>query len=409
MHSAQDSSQDRSYRALFALPAVGRLLLGMQIARIAQSMVGVTTVLFALALYRSPALAGLATFFSIFPGLLVSPIAGALLDRHGRTRLVILDYVMALASLTTIGVLAFMEMLSAPLLMVIATIASLTAPLSNTGLRSVLPMIVPRHLWERVNAFDSTGYILASVVGPPLAASLFVFSGGPMSFVAIGSCFGIAALVLGKVPDPRPGAIPPGRLLADSWKGVVYTWRNPTLRGLGFSISVLNLAGGAFTIIIPVIVLQLLQLPETVVGIVFAIQGVTGVASAFFFGRRDSRGREKPMLIFPMIASGAAMGLLLFDTGLASLVALMAITGVLTGPLDIALFTLRQRRTDPEWTGRAFAVSMAFNYVGTPVGSALAGIVAARSLTMAILFGIAACIASGILAAAMIPRQESGG
>jgi len=66
-------------------------------------MVAVAIVLFTLTSYRSAALAGVATFFNIFPGLLVSPIAGALLDRHGRMRLVALDYIVALAALTLMG------------------------------------------------------------------------------------------------------------------------------------------------------------------------------------------------------------------------------------------------------------------------------------------------------------------
>jgi nitrate/nitrite transporter NarK len=85
----------------------------MQLARIAQSMVAIEIVLFALTAYNSTALAGTVTFFSIFPGLLVSPIAGALLDRHGRTRLVALDYLIALTALICIGVLAILNALPA--------------------------------------------------------------------------------------------------------------------------------------------------------------------------------------------------------------------------------------------------------------------------------------------------------
>ena len=124
-------SLDRSYRALFALPSFGRLLAGMQIARIGQAMMSVTFVLFALEIYHSPSLAGFATFCVIAPGLVVSPIAGALLDRHGRTRLVVLDYLVALASLTVIGGLGLAGMLPAWLLMTIASVASLTTPLSR--------------------------------------------------------------------------------------------------------------------------------------------------------------------------------------------------------------------------------------------------------------------------------------
>src|SRR5215469_17662560 len=94
--SFMKAEQDRSYRALLKLPSVGRLLFGMQIARIGQSMMSVGIVLFALTTYQSPKIAGFATFFNIFPGLVVSPLAGALLDRHGRIRLVVLDYIVAL-------------------------------------------------------------------------------------------------------------------------------------------------------------------------------------------------------------------------------------------------------------------------------------------------------------------------
>jgi nitrate/nitrite transporter NarK len=78
----------------------------MAVARIAGAMVSITIVLFTLTEYHSPELAGLVTFASIMPGLLVSPIAGALLDRHGRTRLVMLDYWIAAGALTLIGILA---------------------------------------------------------------------------------------------------------------------------------------------------------------------------------------------------------------------------------------------------------------------------------------------------------------
>src|SRR6185295_9715994 len=238
------------------MPSVGRLLLGMQIARIAQSMVSVTIVLFALDAYGSAYIAGLATFCSIFPGLLVSPIAGALLDRHGRTRLVVLDYLLALASLVLIGVLALAGSLPAWLLLFIASIASLTSPLSATGLRSVIPLIVPSHLWERANALDSIGYVIASIIGPAIAASIVGFWGGAVGFIIIGLTYGVAAIVISRAPDP-PTSLPATKsLLSEAWKGLAYTWNNRTLRGLGFCISVANLINGAFTIIVPVLVLD---------------------------------------------------------------------------------------------------------------------------------------------------------
>ena len=58
---------ERSYRALLTVPGLPRLLLSMQLARIAQSMVSVALVLFTLAEYKSPALTGIVTNVALLP------------------------------------------------------------------------------------------------------------------------------------------------------------------------------------------------------------------------------------------------------------------------------------------------------------------------------------------------------
>ncbi len=405
---------DRSYRALLRVPTLGRVLISMQIARIAQSMVGVAIVLFTLDRYGSAAFAGLVTFASIFPGLLISPIAGALLDRHGRIRLVALDYVVALTAMAVISFLALADALPGPLLLLIAVVSSLTSILSHVGLRSLFPILVPEPLWERVNAVDSNGYVVAVIVGPPIAAALVAFYGGPVALLLIGVAFGIAALALIGVPDPASATASTGRILADAWAGVRYTWANPTLRGLGFSVTFGNLAHGMTTIVLPLLILQRFGLNEAVVGLAFAVSGVSGMVSAFLFGRMDTRGREWSLLVWPMVVLIPTVALLLvaagqpaIPIGIGLIVVEMLLVGILVGPMDIALFTVRQRRTDPAWTGRAFSVSMAFNYLGVPIGAAVAGLLAERSIEAAIIvLGIGGAIASAITAATMIPRTD---
>ena len=71
-----------------------------------------------------------------------------------------------------IGGLSLAHLLSPALLVVIATVSSLTGPFSQTGLRSLFPLMVPEPLWERVNALDSNGYLVASILGPPIAAGM---------------------------------------------------------------------------------------------------------------------------------------------------------------------------------------------------------------------------------------------
>ena len=385
----------------------------MQIARVAQSMVGVAIVLFTLDRYGSPAFAGLVTFASIFPGLLISPVAGALLDRHGRIRLVLLDYVVALIAMLVIGALALADVLPGPLLVAIAVVSSLTSILSHVGLRSLFPILVPEHLWERVNAVDSNGYVVATIIGPPIAATLVALVGGATALLAIGVAFGIAAFVLFGVPDPPSPIVSTGRIVADAWAGVAYTWRNRTLRGLGFAITFGNLAHGMTTIVLPLLILERYGLSEAVVGLVFAASGVSGMASALLFGRMDTRGREWSLLVWPMAALIPTVAILLLAAGqppligVALIVVEMMLVGSLIGPMDIALFTVRQRRTDRAWMGRAFSVSMAFNFAGMPIGAAIAGLLADRSIEAAIvILGIGGSIASLVAAAILVPRTD---
>ena len=407
---------ETSYRALLRIPTLGRILISMQIARVAQSMVSVALVLFTLDRFGSPAFAGLVTFASVFPGLLISPLAGALLDRHGRIRLVLLDYVVALMAMVLIGVLALADALPGPLLLMIAVVSSLTAILSHVGLRSLFPILVPEHLWERVNAVDSNGYVVAIILGPPAAAGMVAAFGGPIALTVIGAAFGVAAVSLVGVPDPpSPPSATKGRLLEDAWDGVVYTWRNPTLRGLGFAITLVNLTNGMTTIVLPLIILDRFNLNEAVVGLIFAVSGISGVASAFLFGRMDTRGREWSLLVWPIVALAPTIALMLIAAGQSDIVplgiALLTIysllLGFLAGPIDIALFTVRQRRTDPAWMGRAFAVSMAFNFLGMPVGAAVAGILADSSIESAILIlGIGGALAAAASGALLVPRTD---
>jgi len=405
---------DPSYRALLGVPTLARVLLSMQIARVAQSMVGVALVLFTLDRFDSPAFAGLVTFASIFPGLLISPVAGALLDRHGRIRLVLLDYVVALAAMIVIGALALLGLLPGPVLLLVAVVSSLTSILSHVGLRSLFPILVPEPLWERVNAVDSNGYVVATIMGPPIAALLVALLGGATALLVIGLAFGVAAFVLVGVPDPPAPTASSGRIFLDAWNGLVYTWRNRTLRGLGFAITTANLAHGMTTIVLPLIILERFGLSEIVVGLVFAVSGISGVMSAFVFGRMDTRGREWHLLVWPMVALVPTVGILLvaagqapLPLGLGLLFLEMFLVGLLIGPMDIALFTVRQRRTDPAWMGRAFAVSMAFNYVGMPIGAALAGLLADGSIEAAIIvLGIGGSVLAAVAAAFLVPRGD---
>lgn len=393
------------YGALFRVPGFPRLYASLLLARLGISMLSIGLILFVLARFHSPQLAGATAFLSIFPGLVVSPVAGALLDRYGRTRLIMLDYLIAAISIALIALLSGLHLLASPVLLVIAGVASLTNPLSAAGMRSLFPIVAPRHLWERANALDSSGYVLSSLVGAPLAGVLVSWPGPESALAATSAIFVLATLAVIGMRDPSHLIARDGSVLAEAWAGLVYVVRtNATLRGLALTLSTYNMAFGVLEIAIPVLVLGRFHQPAATVGLVWGSLGAAGLVSALISGRIKSEGRERGLMLGAIIVGTAAMVALPLAHSIYVVAAAVIVFGLSNGPFDIALFTLRQRVIDPAWLGRAFAVSMALNFVGTPVGSVLAGPVIGWSLDAALWLAVAIAAISALLPLVAIPK-----
>jgi MFS family permease len=151
--------------------------------------------------------------------------------------------------------------------------------------------------------------------------------------------------------------------------------------------------------------LDQLHLGEAVVGGVWAVMGVTGGIAALVTGRWRISGLERPILVWGMAGYAATGIIILVSPTLAAIVLAVALQGIVNGPMDVAMFTLRQRRTDPAWLGRAFAVSMSLNFLGYPIGAAVGGQLVSVSSSTAIIVAIVVTALSAALAWWLIPRD----
>jgi MFS family permease len=368
-------------------------------------MLTVSLVLFVLSRFHSPQLAGASAFLITFPGLLVSPIAGALLDRYGRTRLVTVDYAVAGLTLFLIAGLSAGHLLASLLLLAICGVSSLTGPLSAAGARSLFPILVPTHLWERANAFDSSSHVLASLIGAPLAGVLVGLAGGEWALAVTGTLFVFAALAMFRVRDPGSRHYE-GHVLSDAWAGLTYVLRNRTLAGIAVTLFSFSVGWGALIIAVPVLMLVRLHQGPAAVGFLWGAMGAAGIVSALITGRMRMAGRERQFMVISLLASVIGLAILPLAGSVAVVVAAIVWVGLANGPFDIALFTLRQRRTDPSRFGRVFAVSMSLNMLGIPIGSALAGPLIGWSLNIALWAAVIATLVSALFPFLVIPATD---
>jgi MFS family permease len=395
---------DRSYRRLFRQGGFPQLAAGTMLARTAGQLWQIALILFVLQRFHSPALAGFATFLAIVPGLVMSPVAGALLDRHGRLRLILIDYGIAASSLVLIALLSWASLLSSALLLIIVAISSLTGPLSASGARTLFPLVVPRELWDRANAVDSGSAALATVAGPALAGFFVAWFGGEGAFLITAGVFVAAGLVVLGIHDPYTEPSSHERLLRSAWDALVYVVRHPTLRGIIITLWLTNIPFGILSVALPVLVLRDFHWGAAAVGELWSVSGVATVIAGFVVGGFNSEGHERPMIFGGLAVAALACLLTIARTPL-TLVVAMALFGLAAGPIDLGLFALRQRRTDPRWFGRVFAVSMSLNFAGMPLGSALAGPIVERSIVVALIIAAAISLVGCAAPFLTIPRE----
>jgi MFS family permease len=406
------------------VPSFPQLAAGSLLARTALQMWSVALVLVVLQRFHSPSLAGLAAFLSVVPGLAISPISGALLDRHGRLRLILLDFIVAAASMVTLGVLIFTDRLTPPVLLVVVGLSSLTGPLSMSGMRSLFPLVVPRGLWDRANGIDSGIFALSLVLGPAMAGYLVGWVGGGGAFLVTAGVYVLAMLALIGLREPEASTTGERLSLARSaWQALTYVVRNPSLRGIAATLFTNNISNGIVSIALPVLVLGRLHGTPSDVGALWMVSGVATVFAGLLAGRINTEGRERLVVVLGTILGAAAFAVLALAStpilparavgvgGLSVagavivLVVAMLLFGLAGGPVDVGLFSLRQRRTDPQWFGRVFAVSMSLNFAGFPTGAALGGPLAERSVTLALLVAVTVAIISAVMPYLTIPSK----
>jgi len=393
-----------SYRALLHVPGFPRLAFATLLVRAGASMWQLALVLFVLQRYGSPSLAGISVFLAIAPGVLVSPIAGALLDRFGRVRLMVSDYAVSAAALAGIVVLANLHAPLAPIL-VLVVIGSLMNPLGTSGSRSLFPMVIPSQLWDRANAVDSMFYMVTTVLGPPLAGAIVAFSSPETAIAATAVVFLAGALTLTGVRDVHSARDDRAGLLAEARAGVLYVVRNRALRGLAVGMSVVNVGQGIVIVALPVLVLERGYGGPQLVGALWSLMGLSGIGSGLLAGRLGSVGRERPMLALGILGIGSGIAAIALATSIGEVALGVVFIGIGGSVMDVALFSLRQRVTDPAWFGRAFAVSMHLNYSGIPIGSAVSGPLLAISTPFALGVAVVFSLAAAALTWVMVPSS----
>ena len=312
------------------------------------------------------------------PWALFALIAGALVDRLDRRK------VMGIADLcrfATIGLLALAvatDHASIPVICVAAFALGTAQTMFDNASQAILPNLVAQPLLERANSRLATVEILSETfVGPPLGAALFVGLAA-LPFMVDSASFLIAALLVltmtGSYRAPRTG--PPRRLHHEIAEGLRWLWHHRLIRTLAFMLTVWNLVASAIAAVFVLFALHTLHLGKVQYGVLLTAVAVGGLIGSLLATRVIGwlgPGRTLKVVVLMGATSYLGMALARQVVVVGLLLAVEAMAGV---TWNVVTVSARQTIIPTQLFGRVNSVYRFLSWGSMPVGAALGGVLA---------------------------------
>jgi len=352
----------------------------------------------------SPLDLGLVGLAMVLPVLLLAVPAGQAADRFSKKSLILLaQSLMGLASLALTGLSSFRGPIA--LTYVALFLAGVAHAISMPARWSILRQVVPDHLVGNAITWNSSGWQVASVVGPALGGFLIAMTGGAASVYALDVAFSIVALALMSGIRPTEVARLEGPV---STRSLLAGFRFVGSNRLILATITLDLfavfLGGAVALL-PIFAKDILQIGPEGLGWLRAAPSIGAAIMALTLAHRPPLRRAGPALLWAVAGFGVAtIGFGLSKNPWLSF-ALLFLTGALDNISVVVRSSLIQFLTPEAMRGRVAAVNSIFIGSSNELGGFESGVTASAFGPVAsVVVGGVGTLLSVILVAAKWPE-----
>ncbi|WP_080406999.1 MFS transporter [Burkholderia ubonensis] len=344
---------------------------------------GVTKValpLMATALTQSPLQVSGVSLTLTLPWLLVALHVGVLVDRADRRILLWLANGMRLAAIAVLVLLSLLNGITLPVLYIGGLTLGIAEVIALTSAAALVPDAVAPAGRERANAWIAGAETVCNEFCGPLVGGLLVAAGTALALGTVASAYLIGVLVLcflvGRfrvVHAPDAPREPVHRQIAE---GLHYLWREPILRLMAVTLTVLCACWGAWLAVMPLFATKVMGLDARGYGVMLSALGIGGFVGALsvttlnrWFGRRT-------VMFVDLLGTLAMMAMPVATINLWA-VAASAFAGGLGGTLwSVNSRTISQALVPGALFGRYNAAARLFSWGAMPVGAGLGGVLA---------------------------------
>ena len=318
------------------------------------------------------------SLFALLPFLLISPVAGAVVDRWDRRKVMIVSDTGAALTTLAIVLLHNADQLSIWWIYLLTGISSASRAFQMPAYIAMITVLVPKQQYGRANGMVQLAQGIGQLIAPLLAGVLVGMIGLSGVIMIDLVSFIVAVLTLLCVRVPRPeissdGALARGSLWHESFFGWKYIRARPGLLSLLIFFSVSNFLVSTVIVLVTPLVLSFPSGSPTVLGTVLSISGAGMLVGSILMSIWGGPQRRVHGVLGG-IALGAVSIILAGLQPSALLLTATAFVFVFTIPIvAVSSQAIWQSKVAADIQGRVFAIRGMIAMSATPLAYLIAG------------------------------------
>ena len=306
---------------------------------------------------------------SVLPTLAAAPVAGWMVDRFPRRRLMLAADAARLVTSAVLALAAWTGWLSTPLVVLVAVVAAAAAAVFDPALMASVSVLVPAPERAKANSMLGGSQALAGIAGPALGGLLVGFAGLTAAFWFDAATFLVSFVMVAASVIPMPERLTE----SDDDGSVAAGWRlvrsRREVRDLVVVAAGLNLCVAPLTVLIVELAVGELHLGGQGFGLLDAAIPV-GIVVGFVLAPKVADRRRAALIA--LLGVGTALGLSGATPWAWSCGAALVVAGLGVGVANTTIATRFQATIEPAMQGRVFSVVGALGQAGRPIGLLLA-------------------------------------
>ncbi|MGE0058903.1 MAG: MFS transporter [Dehalococcoidia bacterium] len=362
-----DVFRNRNFRLLWFGAVASNV--GTWIQQVAQGWLVIT-------LTNSPGWLGAVALATSLPFLVVPLFGGVIADRVDRVKLLQITQTTSMVLAFTLAALTIVGVVEVWQIIVLAFLNSTSNSFDQPTRNALLPDMVREEELMQAVSLQSTAFQGAALVGPAIAGVLVgvIGVGGCFLINGVSFLFVIFALTLMKVPQTKPAVLKP--VVSDMLEGLSFLRRSSLLIAVLVLTSIFSIFGRSYSTLMPAIAKIELDLNSEALGLMYAMPGLGTLVGGFALAASGDIRRKGTLLTVTAVFTGAVLLALSLSTSLIVLLVMLVGVGVTTTVFNATASTVLQINSPGNMRGRV----MSFNTIAwrgfTPLGGALAGVLA---------------------------------